>query len=232
MGQKYATTNATSYATGATVNPAARALIVAIVCATSTDTSEADPTQLVSSGSPQISFTKLSTTLFVSGLCTVTCWVADTGDAPAASQTFTVSGWGTSRTGCAMGLLQFEGADLSGGATAAVRNIVTNTGTGTSGSCTLAAASRPDNRPMALFAHDANEGVTQATSWTKDSGGSFTSPTLGSCTEYRPDTFDTAAAASWTTSAAWRGYALEIIAANPVIQPTIVRQAVNRAANY
>ena len=234
LTKQYVTTNATTYSPATTFTPAARALLICYVCDSTTDTSETNPTSVSTNGSPAIAFSKLSTTFFTSAFGTITVWVADAGDAPSATQTLTVSGWGTARTGVSIDLQQVTGADLSGGATGAVvsTNLKTGTGTATSGSITLNAAGRTDNRPSAFFVHAATENQTQGTNWTLSSTGNYATPARGGGGEWRSDAFDTNASESWTTSAHWVGYALEVIAANPAPEPliTVVRQAVNRSS--
>jgi hypothetical protein len=99
-------------------------------------------------------------------------------------------------------------------AAAAIIQNPTNTGTATSGSVTLNSAAKQQNRPLSFFVHLANEATTFRANWTETAGadGNFTSPATGAEAQFRLDTFETTASATWTTSSAWRGVALEVSA--------------------
>lgn len=126
----------------------------------------------------------------------------------------TIDFGGQTQTHCSASFYHVTGVDVSGGIAAAFVQTVTNSGSATSGTVTLAAASHADNRPIACFAHVINEVTTPQTNWTELDDLAGGSPVRGMDTQYRDDAFDTAAGASWATSAAWGGIASEIKAAS------------------
>jgi hypothetical protein len=111
---------------------------------------------------------------------------------------------------CTVSFFHATGVDLSGGVAAAFVQSPTNTGTGTSGSVTLAAAGAADNRPISFFWHLAAESSTERTNWTELDDMTGTGRNRGIITQYRDDAFETTASASWTTSAKWAGIAAEL----------------------
>ena len=207
----FVTTNATSYALG-TYTPGARSLLV--VFAVHSGTQSAAPTVSghgLTWSVLTLSAQTLSTTHWID------VYVADSGASPS-SAAFTISGFGASQTGAALIEYEITGWDTSKTALQAIVQNPTNTGTGTSGTVTLAAASRSDNRPLACFFHLANQATTPRTNWTEDttpaaSDGNYNTPATGCEAQHRDDAFETTASASWSTSSAWRGVALEILAA-------------------
>lgn len=117
------------------------------------------------------------------------------------------------QTGCIASFSHETDVDLSGGVEAAFVQMVNNSGNAAFGTVTLAAASHVDNRPISCFVHFANEASTPQTNWTELDDLAGTTPTRNLETQYRSDTFDTAARASWATSGQWGGIAAELKAA-------------------
>lgn len=218
--QVNSTTNAASYATGTAYTPAVGSLLICVVCASSTETTETDPTSVTGHG---LTFTKLSTTVFQSAVDTITVWVAEVTGSPT-NDVVTASGWGTNRTGCNMTVIEVTGADLSGGAVAAIvaSNIQTHNGTGTatSVSLTMNAAGAAGNLCMGFFVHTAAEVIAAGTGNTLGSTGSYTTPNRGAGSVWNTSSYANPAA-TWTTSAAWRGIGLEIVAATAGTNATI-----------
>lgn len=106
---------------------------------------------------------------------------------------------------------QVTGVDISGGIASAFVQTPVNSGTTGTGSVTLASAANSANRPISAFYHQANEATTHQTNWTELDDLSATGALRGFDTQYRDDTFDTAAAATWTSSTvAWVGVAAEL----------------------
>ena len=122
----------------------------------------------------------------------------------------TVDFAGNTQTHCVMQFSQVTGADESGTIANTIVQNPTSSGSGASGSVTLAAAGSSDNRPISCFWHKKNEVSTQRTNWTEldDQNGTGQSRSVGS--QYRSDAFEVTASASWTTSANWGGTAAEI----------------------
>lgn len=122
----------------------------------------------------------------------------------------TVDFGGVTQLGCFVSFFHVAGVDLSGGVAAAFVQSPTGQGAGTSASITLAAAGHADNRPISFFGHITNEVVTPRTNWTELDEFLGTAPLRGINSQYRGDTFETTASASWATSAPWVGIAAEI----------------------
>jgi len=129
-----------------------------------------------------------------------------TGATPDAT---TIDFAGQTQLGCNASFFHAEGVDLSGGVTAAFVQTPSNTGVGTSGTVTLAAAGHADNRPIAAWNILLNEAITPDAAWTEvdDQGG--TGPTRHFETQWDSDGFQNASA-SWTTSDDWLGMAAEL----------------------
>ena len=81
---------------------------------------------------------------------------------------------------------------------------------GTSVTISLAAAGSADNRPFLAVAHAANEATTPRASWTEIGDTQDIAPNRGTETQWRSDTFETTASATWTTSERYGAMAFEI----------------------
>jgi len=231
----YSTTAATSYTCAPTYTPAASSLLVACVV-TTLGATPLDPTTVTGHG---VSFTMLSLSArLLSTTHAVSVWIANAGGSP--TSVACVASYGAvSQTGGAIIEFEVTGADLTGTLAASIVQNPTNTGTATSGSVTLAAPGKPENRPLSFWLHLANEATTAQSLWTLTAGatGNFNTPATGAAGQYRADSFETPATASWTTSALWRGVALEIKAAavTPTAQPLRIQhlnRAVTRSNTY
>lgn len=121
----------------------------------------------------------------------------------------TVDFGGETQLGCEASFFQVEGVDVSGGIAAAFVQTPTNSGTGTTGTVTLAAAGNSANRPIAAFSHQANEATTPDAAWTEVDDMNGLGPVRGFETQWDTDGFGNASA-TWTTSAAWVAMAAEI----------------------
>lgn len=224
-GSFAATTNATSYAETQTWTPGANSLVVAFVFVSAT--SPVAPPTVAGHG-----LTWSALTLGSHGPITLSAgsgrldaYVAKTPGATPTSGAFTVSGYGASQTGAVIFVWEINSADLTGTALAAIVQSPTNSGTATSGSVTLSAAGNALNRPLSFFAHAANEATAPRANWTEPSSpvgdGSYASPNVGADTQMRTDAFETTASASWTTSSAWIGVALELKARSLLVAYTL-----------
>ena len=113
-------------------------------------------------------------------------------------------------------ILAFTGTKTSGtnGADAVVQ-YNTNTGSGGTGlTVTLAAFADSNNRPVAFFAHRADEATTPEAGYTELYDGNIPSPVMGYEAEWHATTADTTPSATWATSGVPAGgFALEIAAA-------------------
>ena len=206
-------TDATSFATGA-FTPSANVLLVACYAARRGGNVPTTPTVTGHGTMTEITgFTWLTP-----GASGGRMWIfgLDTGASPgSAAVTFDHSG--TTHVGAEASVYEVTGTDLSsGGGSSTVAQCFVQTLTttadssGTSASITLAAAGNSNNRPFSWWVHGANEAITPATSWTEIDDLAHAAPASGSESQWRSDAFDTAAAASWTTSAGYGGLATEI----------------------
>lgn len=116
---------------------------------------------------------------------------------------------GQTQLGCVVSFYQAEGVDTTGGIASAFIQNPTNSGTGTSGSVTLAAAGHADNRPIACFSHQTQELATPDGAWTEVDDMSNSGPAIGVETQWDTDGFQNASA-SWATSSAWIAMASEL----------------------
>jgi hypothetical protein len=143
----YSTTNTTSYAAGS-VTPGADKLLVTFVCVSAT--SPVAPPTVSGHGLTWTALTLSDHALSTTHRLDV--YVAKSGSAPT-SGAFTVSGYGTNRTGAVIIEFEVDGADLSGtAADAIVQNPTNNGNTGTAASVTLAAAGAAVNLEIDLIA--------------------------------------------------------------------------------
>ncbi len=115
-----------------------------------------------------------------------------------------------SQVHCTAEFSHVTGADESGTIANAIVQQPTNTGDATSGSITLAAAGNSSNRAWVVFVHTANEATTFRTNWTELDDLNGAGQLRGVETQYRGDTFETTASATWVTSSRWGGIAIEI----------------------
>lgn len=132
-------------------------------------------------------------------------------DASGATTGATTITYPSSQSSCEASFFQVTGVDLSSGVAAAFVQTPTNTGTGTSGSVTLAAAGNSDNRPISSWLHDGDGAITERTNWTEFDGWNYsTGPARSAETQYRDDAFETTATATWTPTENWGGIAAEL----------------------
>ncbi len=203
----YSTSAASSYATTGTYTPAANSLLVAFEV-NSLASTPLEPTTFTGHG---VTWTKLTLgSRLLSTTHSISVWVASAGASPS-SAAATAGFNGVSQTGAAV--VEFEVTGWGGASpSAAIIQNPTNTGTGTAGTVTLSAAGESRNRPLSFFVHLANEVTNPRANWTETAGadGNFNTPATGAEGQFRSDAFETTATATWTTSSAWIGAALEI----------------------
>src|SRR3972149_3527080 len=114
------------------------------------------------------------------------------------------------QTRCAASFSQITGADEDNGVAQTFIQTPTASGSGTSGSITLAAAADGGNRPISGWFHNANEGSTPRTNWTEVDDLTSTAPVWDTESQFRSDAFETTASASWTSSVNFRAMAAAI----------------------
>lgn len=123
--------------------------------------------------------------------------------------TFTLTdlGGGTSTIGLDYVIIGLQGADPSD----LVVQTATDTGTaGTSDSITLATFLDPLNRPFSYFRHQQAEGTAPQTNWSELSDVQGGTPSSSAESQWRSDSADVAAAATWTANVQFLGGAAEI----------------------
>jgi hypothetical protein len=148
----------------------------------------------------------------------LTLYAADARSGASAGQT-TVSFAGDTQTSVIMEFQRVDGVDLSGGVAAAFVQTPTNNNTSTNLAITLSAASDIANRFFAAIGHGTNENHTVEAGWDElDDLGGFT-PGHALVSFWDSDSVaDLTPSASWTTSGAAVGIAIEIKASPSVIQ--------------
>jgi hypothetical protein len=134
-------------------------------------------------------------------------------------------------------LLEFNGMDTTGtnGAGAVVQSGTSTATSGTSLTATLAAFASASNRPVAFFNHRASELTTHEPGFTELDDGNHGSPPSGANCEWHASAADTTPSASWSTSAAAGGFALEIKSVPvgpPVNQPPVVNAGPDQSITF
>ena len=206
---QFVTTNATSYVSSTSFTPTAGNLMVLCGYWSSTDTAEAQATSCSGNG---VTYSQHATTQFVSGVCSGAGWAGIVPASPTLGSV-TISGWATARTGISFQIWEISGADVSGTALAAISQVFTNRGTATSGSVTMTGGPlATGNLACGFFDHTAAENISAGTGCTLDATGNYATPNRGAGGVHDTSTYANPAA-SWTTSAAWRGFGIEIKAA-------------------
>lgn len=133
------------------------------------------------------------------------------GSSPTAG-TITISLPATA-SGAAWSVVEVGGVNTTGSNGAqAIAQSVAASGTGTTGTITLASFESASNATFGAFGHNANEATTPEVGYTELHDVAGGSPLVALQTEWRPDN-DTSVSASWATSSSWRGIALELRAA-------------------
>jgi hypothetical protein len=128
--------------------------------------------------------------------------------------TVTLSGNPSPAFGAVM--LAFSGMKTSGSNGAdAVANYMTNSaGSGTSLTVTMSAFANSNNRPVAFFSHRAQEVTNNEAGYTELWDGQTSAIAMGYEAEWHANVAETTPSASWATSGANGGFALEIARAD------------------
>jgi hypothetical protein len=206
-------TDATSFATASHTPPTG--LVIAFVNTRTANTDATSPPNIPTVTGNGLTWTQIATVAYNlsssinRGRLSLFAANNTGGTGTAGATTFDFAG--QTQTACQVSFFYVTGADLSGGTAAAFVQSPTNSGaTLTTLSVTLAAAGHADNRPIAGFAHSANEVATERTNWTEVDERANSSPTTALETQYRSDAFETTASASWASNVACAGIAAEI----------------------
>jgi hypothetical protein len=122
-------------------------------------------------------------------------------------------GFSASQTGCQWSVLELVDVDPT---TQVVQSVV-NSGTGTSGTVTLAAFGSADNATVGFFLHSAQENTAPGSGFTRVNTQNFLGQSIAS--EFRRDN-DTSVDMTWATSTTWAGVAIEVKAGAAPSMPT------------
>jgi hypothetical protein len=207
----YSGTNLTSYATGSWT-PTADTWAI---CSVQNELSGTPTTPTVSGNgvtwSTDPNLTYINDTAGTQSRITI--FVAKMGASPSAGAV-TADFAAVEQAGCNIIVDEFTGVDVSGTSLNAVVQSKTGTvnGSGTSESITLDSGITAGNASFGAFHHQAAEGNTAGDSHTELGDGNHAGPSSSFTTVYKPAGNQTVSA-SWTTSIAKGGIALEIKAA-------------------
>lgn len=163
-------------------------------------------------GTPSISGNGLTWVPIVSvtnGVSKITLFGANASGSSAGATTISFAG--ATQIACQASFFHADGVDLTGGVASCFVQSNTNLGTNLSSlSITLSAADHADNRPISGFFHAAVEATTFRTNWTEMDDLQIGAGGGGLETQYRGDTFETTASASWASSVNAEGIAAEL----------------------
>lgn len=213
------TTNATSYAFTASNAPTGAAGTLLIATVVVTGGSGEEPPTVSGNG---VTWSIVQSTLHGSTIRFITYQADGVG---ATSAAFTVSGWGTSRTGCGGKVNEMTGVNTAtigvGAGNSIVQVASVASGTGTSGaSNALAAYSDGANRPYAFTEHVANEATsidTTPAGWVEIGAGNYNNPAQSFEIAWHPTSQETDYTPTWTTSSAWRTTIMELNGASGAV---------------
>jgi len=141
-----------------------------------------------------------------------------------ATTAFTITASGAC-IGASWMFFELDGAfqDFAGNGAGAILQVVSSTDTSATsltsptGGADLAAASHPDNRPVAGVSHGANETTTIRANWTQtDTPVSHSGPSWALAAQWRSDVFETVYGSSWATLGSCAALAAEVRAAPDV----------------
>lgn len=197
-------TDLASYATASWSPPTTGIILISII-----NRNAAGNNTVVSVTGNSLTWTQIATVTFSAGQDRISIFAAPAAGATTGATTIDYGA--NTQLMCRVSFAHVTGLDLSGAIAAAFVQAPTGTGVAaTSSSITLSAAGHADNRPYAVFVHLVNEPTVPRTNWTEldDLGGA--SPVATIQTQFRSDAFETTASASWATSTAWAGIAIEI----------------------
>ena len=201
---EYFATDATSFVTTASVAPAANALVTVSI-----DSSEAvAPSTTPTVTGNGITYTLVNNRIQGGGHCFVFRGMA----ASPTNGQITVDFGAVTKTSCTIIVDQHTGVNTSGsnGSGAVVQSAVNSAASGTSLAITLAAfGDATNNVAFGLHVHAANEVTTLGTGFAELGEGRGTPPSRCSQTEWKTGE-DTSVDASWVSSVANLGIALEI----------------------
>ena len=199
------TSNVATYATASWSPPATAGVLLCGWIGNSHLSAAPTPSGLTGNG---ITWTQIATHITASGTSRITLYGAHASGATTGATTAAFGG--VSSTGCWLAFFQADGTDVAAGVVQTFIQAPTATGTGTSGSVSLAAPASSNNRPISGWMHGTEEATAPRASWTELDEMTYASPARRGETQYRGDAFEQTASATWTTSSAWVGIAAEL----------------------
>lgn len=196
------TVNAGSYTT-ASITPGSSQLVVAVIV-TQSDTNPA-PSQTLSGNG--LTWVEAATVEFPGNTRERVSMFRTMGASPSTGQV-TVSA--TASKGAFWSIYQFDGIDTGGtNGSAAVVQVGSSQGSGTSLSVTLAAFGDANNGATSGWARDGDQALTPETGWTEIDDLGFATPGTRGETQWRTGE-DTSPSVSWATASSAGGIAIEI----------------------
>ena len=211
LGSLFSTTGATTYTAAGGSDPSAAANTLLLASVLVTGGSGEEPPTVAGHGK---TWSIVQSTLQGSTVR----FIQYQADGNGANTTkFSVSGFGTNRTGCAISVAEFSGVKTTTIGVGAGNSIVQVPTIGSSAAATslssgtLAAYSHADNRPWAYTYHAANEVSTEDASpaWTTIHNSNYNNPAESMITSWI-NSQETTHTASWTTSSVCRAGIVEI----------------------
>jgi hypothetical protein len=204
------TTDGTVFTT-ASFTPTANSLLVA--CFASIRGSSGDPSVVTVTDSAGLTWTQISEFQYVTTGTSKSRVAIYATRSPSSPASMTITGtYPVTISGCSEQIFEVLGTDVANGVSQTFVQHVNTTvnSTGTSASITLASAGNANNRPFLFVAHFSAEGITPRTNWTEIGDTNAGSPPQSAEAQWRTDTFETTASATWTTSVSYGGTAFEI----------------------
>jgi hypothetical protein len=205
------TTNGTAYVSDP-FTPTANALIV--VCSAAAKPNSSDPNVTTVTDSAGLTWTQIYEFYYVTtgtNRARLSIYAAQAPSSPSLMTVISSYAGGTV-AGCIQQIFEVTGSDVANGVgqTFVQKVPTTANASGTSASATLAAPGNSNNRSFFVSVHWANDGTIPAASWTELGDAGHPNPNQSAETEWRSDTFDAAASATWPTSSKYGGIGLEI----------------------
>lgn len=136
---------------------------------------------------------------------------AATGGSPSAGAVQFSHG-ATTHHGANWTIFELDGTDVANGVAQCFVQVAKSTinVSGTSITVNLSTSAVADNRAFFINVHHADELVTPRTNWTELGDAGSNSPDLHTESQWRSDTFETTASASWTTNVRLGAIAFEV----------------------
>lgn len=210
------TSSSVSSYTSKNMSPLPNRLILAAVRSRKTDSTNPEVPTLSGCG---VTWAQVATVIAGAGATRQRLTVFRAFSADAVSGFITADFGGVNQSGVCVHVFDVAQSSDSGGTngSAAVVQAVTNSGTGTTGSVTLAAFGNANNGTIGFFAKSNTANTTAGAGFIESAEQTFGASNLQS--EWRRDN-DTGVDCSWTGSTDWCGIAIEVKAGSDLATPT------------